>query len=94
MQGNLFGTTPSGREELGNLSRAIYISQAAHGNVIGGQNAGARNIIAGNGGYGIELTQGATGNQGGHDPIPVVEEELHAQGDREGRFKVRKEAGL
>lgn len=38
--------------------------------------------------------QGATGDQGGHDPIPVVEEELHARGDRGGRLKGREEVGL
>lgn len=61
VQGNLIGTTSTGRSPLGNQRSGVSVT--APNNVIGGTTAGARNIIAGNNSSGVELTgSGATGN--------------------------------
>lgn len=59
--GNFIGTTAQGDKALGNASIAGIYIQAAQGNLIGFQTAANRNIISGNGGYGI-LISGAPGN--------------------------------
>ena len=58
IQGNYIGVDPTGLADLGNGHRGI--ASLARGVVIGGTNAGARNVIAGNGDDGIQI-QGATG---------------------------------
>jgi tetrahydromethanopterin S-methyltransferase subunit B len=61
VQGNLIGTDVTGTKALGNRSQGVHIENAPN-NVIGGMNAGARNIISGNlQGVSIELS-GATEN--------------------------------
>ena len=66
VQGNLIGTDATGTIGLGNTLGGIGISNNASNNTIGGTTAGARNVISGNGGFGIEIHgfsgSGATGN--------------------------------
>jgi hypothetical protein len=60
--GNLIGTDGSGSAPLGNAGDGVYIHIAAE-NTIGGTTSGARNIIAANGGSGVDLTDsGAAAN--------------------------------
>ena len=62
VQGNLIGTDAKGTLALGNSGDGIVISSAA-GNTIGGSTAAARNIIAGNGKYGVDIEEAtSTGN--------------------------------
>ncbi len=54
--GNLIGTDVTGTVALGNGSiNSGVVIKSASGNTIGGLSAGARNIIAGNGGSGISI---------------------------------------
>jgi hypothetical protein len=54
MQGNYIGTDISGTAALGNVSQGINIDHSS-GNTIGGLTAGARNLISGNAGMGINI---------------------------------------
>src|SRR5439155_11770229 len=69
VEGNLIGPDATGFAALGNTSDGIVVHGS--GNVIGGQLPGARNVISGNGRFGIRLFQafGATiqGNRLGTD---------------------------
>ena len=51
VRGNLIGTDPSGRAPLGNGGAGIALR--SFGDEIGGDEAGAGNVISGNGGHGI-----------------------------------------
>jgi len=53
VQGNLIGTDSSGRVDMGNGFAGIWIENA--GNLIGGSNASARNVISGNGQSGVYI---------------------------------------
>jgi hypothetical protein len=58
--GNFIGTDATGSQALGNGFTGIVINSV--GNTVGGTEAGARNIISGNGNYGIEFwSQGCAG---------------------------------
>ncbi len=62
IQGNYIGTRPNGTFALPN-SKGIVLNEAP-GNLIGGTPPGARNLITGNSGVGIEISgAGATGNK-------------------------------
>lgn len=62
VQGNLIGTDETGDAALGNVI-AIAMRSGTSGNTIGGSAAGAGNVISGNTGVGIEITNaGSTGN--------------------------------
>jgi photosystem II stability/assembly factor-like uncharacterized protein len=62
IQGNFIGTRPSGTFALSN-SKGIVLNEAPE-NLIGGTQPGARNVITGNSGVGIEIQgAGATGNK-------------------------------
>ena len=61
IQGNLIGTNPAGTLDLGNTLDGINVNGVA-GTVIGGTTAGARNVISGNNGDGVELNGAATIN--------------------------------
>lgn len=62
IQGNLIGVNAPGTNALGNVNNGIVLDNSS-GNQIGGTDALARNIIAGNGQSGIYLNgSGATGN--------------------------------
>jgi len=60
VQGNLIGLTASGATALGNVHDGVVVGGNSVGNLIGGTNAAARNIISGNGANGVFLTGGAT----------------------------------
>ena len=59
VQGNLIGTDAAGTSALGNVNDGISLNSP--NNTIGGTSSGARNVISGNGSYGIRLR--GTGNQ-------------------------------
>ncbi|MGO9111654.1 MAG: DUF4347 domain-containing protein, partial [Thermoguttaceae bacterium] len=61
--GNLIGTNASGTGSLGNSGPGVEIDTGASNNTIGGIAAGQANVIAYNGGIGVEvLSSTATGN--------------------------------
>jgi titin len=63
VEGNLIGTDASGAYALGNTNYGVEINGGASGNTIGGTEAGARNVISGNGAYGVFIhEQGSSGN--------------------------------
>lgn len=71
IQGNFIGTDAAGSADLGNARVGAFIFGASS-NTIGGTDADdgtidgvvkARNIISGNGGSGVQLSSGATGNK-------------------------------
>jgi hypothetical protein len=61
--GNYVGTDAGGTVALGNLSSGVGIDHAARNNTVGGQGAGAGNVLSGNAGYGVLINHpGTTGN--------------------------------
>lgn len=61
--GNLIGTDLSGKKSLGNVSAGVYLDGVAN-TLLGGSDPGARNVISGNKGAGVQITgQAATGNR-------------------------------
>jgi hypothetical protein len=61
--GNYVGTDRTGAVPLGNRNDGVHVSGAAN-TIIGGTEAGARNVIAGNGADGVEISgDTATGNR-------------------------------
>ncbi len=63
VQGNLIGTDTSGTKAIGNISQGIFIGAGATNNTVGGTTKGARNLISGNSGDGVDITSaGTTGN--------------------------------
>ncbi len=74
IQGNFIGVDTNGTSALGNLINGISIDSAGR-NIVGGTNAGARNVISGNIHYGIEVYgTGATNNavQGNYIGLAVT----------------------
>lgn len=63
VKGNLIGTDATGTKALGNGSDGIRINVwlTTGGNTVGGTERGARNVISGNGNYGIEFQNVETG---------------------------------
>ena len=63
IQGNFIGPDVTGTTALGNLGDGVLIFDAA-GNTIGGTAPGARNVISGNSGHGVEISaiHSAAGN--------------------------------
>ncbi len=62
VQGNYIGVNAAGLLDLGNRNNGVTIYNAP-GNIIGGVTPGARNVISGNDGSGVNLNiAGATGN--------------------------------
>ena len=59
--GNLIGTDITGTTALGNVFWGVDI-EGAHSNTIGGTTAGERNVISGNGHFGLAIVNDATGN--------------------------------
>jgi titin len=71
VQGNWIGVTVAGNHALGNINDGVVIDGGG-GNLIGGANSGARNLISGNGESGVFLNaHGATGNCIGGNYIGV-----------------------
>jgi CSLREA domain-containing protein len=63
VEGNFIGTTASGSGDLGNTGEGVFIGNGS-ANTIGGTATGARNVISGNGDYGVRIVgTGATGNE-------------------------------
>jgi titin len=60
IQGNYIGTDITGSKALGNLSDGVLLSLGANNNTIGGTAAGAGNLISGNSGDGISITDAGT----------------------------------
>ena len=54
VQGNFIGVDVTGTHALGNATNGISIASASS-NTVGGATSGARNVISGNGNYGIEM---------------------------------------
>jgi titin len=62
VQGNKIGSNLTGLARLGNMT-GILLTNGATNNLIGGETAGARNLISGNNGVGIQLqSSGTSGN--------------------------------
>ena len=59
--GNFLGTDATGSQALGNAYDGIFINNSG-GNIVGGQEPSARNIISGNGNYGIEFLSTGSAN--------------------------------
>lgn len=63
VQGNLIGTDASGTEVVPNEAEGIWIAPGATDNLIGGDFPEARNVISGNGLFGISIDgSGTSGN--------------------------------
>ena len=63
IQGNFIGTDVTGSADLGNSFIGVLIGAEAKDNVVGGTEAGARNLISGNDAAGVRIdTVGSTGN--------------------------------
>ena len=65
VSGNFVGTDENGTADLGNGNGGAEISSGADDNTIGGTAVGARNVISGNSGDGVQIIGGllATGNE-------------------------------
>ena len=64
LEGNFIGTDTGGMLRLSNRWVGVLIQAGAQDNVVGGRVAAARNIISGNGQFGVEiLNNGTTGNR-------------------------------
>ena len=61
IQGNAIGVNAAGTIDLGNVANGIHVNGVS-GTVIGGTSAAARNIVSGNNGGGIRLSQATTTN--------------------------------
>jgi hypothetical protein len=73
VMGNYIGTDAAGTIDLGNADDGVNIQGGASGNSIGGKTAGARNIISGNGGDGVEVNYYRNpDNPEENDPTPAT----------------------
>jgi hypothetical protein len=77
IKGNFVGTNAAGTVGIGNSTAGIYLQRGAHGNTIGGSEAGAANVVAFNGGAGVEIDDafgfGTEGN-------PILRNSIHSNG--------------
>jgi len=62
IQGNLIGTDSEGLQAIPNEGIGVYLS-GANNNLIGGTEPGAGNVISGNMGYGLQLTDESDNNE-------------------------------
>ncbi len=60
--GNYIGTSASGSNALANGLSGVFIGNGTSGNIIGGANGPARNVLSGNSQYGLIITSNTTGN--------------------------------
>jgi large repetitive protein len=58
--GNLIGTDGTGAMPIANTYQGVFIGGGATGNTVGGTAAGARNVISGNNGDGVDITNTGT----------------------------------
>ncbi|MBV8231656.1 MAG: right-handed parallel beta-helix repeat-containing protein, partial [Planctomycetaceae bacterium] len=63
VQGNYIGTNETGEQEVANFGAGIEIDQQASNNLIGGATTAARNLISGNMGEGLKITDSASSNR-------------------------------
>jgi hypothetical protein len=63
VQGNMIGLKAGGGAALGNAGNGVEITFCPNNTVIGGAQAGARNVISANGGYGVVVVGGGSGTQ-------------------------------
>ena len=56
VQGNYIGTDVTGTVAIGNVYEGVFIGGGSSKNVIGGTSPGAGNVISGNNGYGVTIT--------------------------------------
>ena len=84
VQGNLVGTDPTGNAALGNFRDGIIVG--GKDGIIGGTTAGARNVVSGNSGIGVDVCCGgnATGNQVQGNFIGLKADGSGALGNSEG----------
>ncbi len=74
IENNLIGTDRSGESSISNLLDGVIIQLGASNNTVGGATPGAGNLISGNGGNGVDITDPGTsgnlvaGNRIGTDP--------------------------
>jgi hypothetical protein len=77
--GNRIGTDRTGTLDLGNVNNGVYITAEASNNSIGSALAGARNVISGNDGNGVQILNNLTngnrvqGNYIGTDKTGAVD---------------------
>src|SRR5215212_173395 len=60
VQGNFIGTDATGTLDLGNSSFGILIVNGSSSNMVGGTSPGTRNVVSGNGDWGITIVDPAT----------------------------------
>jgi hypothetical protein len=60
--GSFIGTDATGTAALGNTAHGIVIRSGAHGNTVGGDTLSERNVISGNGNYGVGIWDDGTDN--------------------------------
>ena len=60
VSGNYIGLDATGTVDLGNASQGVAIFAGATYNTIGGTTAGARNVISGNNGVGVRISESGT----------------------------------
>ena len=64
VQGNFIGTDATGEKAVPNVFAGLTIYSGATANLIGGTSAAARNVISGNGSYGVNVANaGTSGNR-------------------------------
>ncbi|RMG27152.1 MAG: hypothetical protein D6730_07780 [Bacteroidetes bacterium] len=59
IEANFIGLAADGNTAFPNVQYGVFITPGSSGNVIGGQSASQRNVISGNGGAGISITDGS-----------------------------------
>jgi hypothetical protein len=60
VQGNYIGTSVAGTAALDNATNGVALDSGASANTIGGNTAGARNVISGNADNGVKISDSAT----------------------------------
>jgi hypothetical protein len=62
VSGNYIGTDATGTQGLGNTEKGVAIAYGPQDNTVGGDTEGERNIISGNGGVGVSISEDGTTN--------------------------------
>jgi hypothetical protein len=62
VSGNYIGTDATGTQSLGNTETGVAIAYGPQNNTVGGDTEGERNIISGNGGDGVSISEDGTIN--------------------------------
>ena len=62
VRGNYIGTNVTGDASAGNLGIGVHITGGGSNNLVGGSTPSDRNVISGNGGTGVRIFTGSTGN--------------------------------